>query len=62
MKGLVVLFLSVCLFGISWKYFPESSRKAFKTVVKENLMVVVLALLAVATAIFFSLNTTVKVI
>lgn len=62
MKGLVALFLAIVVFGIAWKYMDKQSKKSIKQVVSQNIGVIALAIVAVAVAVFFSLNTTLRFI
>ena len=62
MRGLITLFLAVVVLGISWRYLDYSSRYYVKQVVKDNFFVVAVAILTVAIAIVFSINTTVRLV
>lgn len=60
MKGLVLLFLSIAGFGICWGYASKKSRTEFKSFVAKNLLAILLAVVAVGAAVFFSMNTTLR--
>lgn len=60
MKGLVLLFLSIAVFGIGWGYASKKSRAEFKSFVAKNLLAILLAVVAVGVAVFFSMNTTLR--
>ena len=60
MKGLVLLFIAVAGFGIAWRYMDKVSKRHIKAVVRENLMPITAAVLTVALAVVFSLNTTLR--
>lgn len=62
MKGLILLFLAICMFGIGWKYMDKASKKSIKEVAGNNLGVILFAFLAVAVAVFFSINTTLRLV
>ena len=60
MRGLILLFLSIVGFGLFLQYADKSSKgKVFKFVSK-NLLTILFAILAVAIAIFLSVNTTMR--
>lgn len=62
MKGLILLFLAIVLFGISWQYIDTPSRKVIQQFVRSNFWIVAVALLAVSAAVFFSVNTTLRLV
>jgi heme/copper-type cytochrome/quinol oxidase subunit 2 len=62
MKGLVTLFLAIVVFGIAWKYMDRASKKSIKQVIAQNIGVIALATVAVAIAVFFSVNTTLRLV
>jgi len=61
-KGLILLFLSIAIFGIVWGYMDRYTRSNVKSVVRKNLFPIVLGLLVVAVAIFLSVNTTLRLV
>ena len=62
MKGLISLFLAIVILGIAWGYADEGSRMMVKTVVTKNLLTIVIAIFVVAIAVFFSVNTTLRLV
>lgn len=62
MKGLILLFLTISIFGIVWGYLSPDTRLEVKTVVRKNLLPLICAVLAVGIAVFFSLNTTLRLV
>lgn len=62
MKGLILLFLCISIFGIGWGYLDTDTRTSIKSVVRKNLFPIVLGLLVVAVAIFLSVNTTLRLV
>lgn len=62
MKGLILLFLSIAIFGIVWGYMDRYTRSNVKAVVRKNLLPITLAIFAVAVAVAFSINTTLRLV
>lgn len=62
MKGLILLFLAIVISVIGWNYCSRESRSAAIKVVKDNLFAFIFAALAVATAIFISTNSTLRLV
>ena len=62
MKGLIVLFLAVTVFGIAWGYASVDAKEGVKKVVRKNILPISVAVLAVAIAIFVSTNTTMRLV
>lgn len=62
MKGLIALFFAISVFGICWRYVDDGSKMTIKKVIRENLAPIVIAIVAVAVAIFLSMNTTLRFI
>jgi len=62
MKGLILLFLVIAIFGIAWGYTDSESRSCIKSGVRKNLMPIILGILAVAVAIVVSTNTTLRLV
>ncbi len=62
MKGLILLFLTIVIFGIGLRYCSADSKALAKKIVRENLFVFLFALVAVAIAVFFSVNTTLRLV
>lgn len=62
MKGLTILFLAIVISVIGWNYCSPKSKKAAIKTVKENIFAFLLASLAVAVAIFFSINSTLRLV
>lgn len=57
-----MLFLSIVGFGIGWRYASKTARKSVARVVRDNLITILLAVLAVAVAVVFSSNTTMRLL
>ena len=62
MKGLILLFLAIAIGGIAWGYADKPSRKGVSAFIKKNLLPIILAVVAVAVAIFVSTNTTLRLV
>ena len=62
MKGLLLLFISIVIVMISWSYLDSSSRKGVKKFISRHMWAVAVAVLAVAIAVFFSINTTLRLV
>jgi uncharacterized membrane protein len=62
MKGLVLLFLAIVFAGIGWSYCSKESRQEAVKLVKRHLLVIIFGWLAVAVAIFLSVNTTLRLV
>ena len=62
MKGLILLFLSVVAFVVGWQYMDKESKQSIKGIFSKNIAAVLLASLAVAAAVFFSMNTTLRLV
>jgi len=62
MKGLVVLFLAVSLFGIGWGYMDKDSKRSVKSVARKNIFPIAMAVVLVAVAIFVSTNTILRLV
>ncbi len=62
MKGLTLLFLAIVVSIVGWNYCSRQSKMAAIKVVKDNLFAFLFAGLAVATAIFISTNSTLRLV
>ena len=62
MKGLTLLFLAIVVSVIGWNYCSWESWQAAIKVVKDNLFAFIFAAIAVATAIFISTNSTLRLV
>lgn len=62
MKGLVLLFFAITGTAIGWNMAGKADRKAFVGWLRRNLWSVAVALAAVALAILFSANTTLRLL
>lgn len=62
MKGLVLLFLTMCFSLIAWGYMDKQSKQNVKALVKGNLFAIIFASIAVAIAIAVSTNTTLRLV
>lgn len=62
MKGFIFLFIAVAFGVIGWGYMDRESRAVVRKTVRRNLWAVIFALLVVALAVFFSVNTTVRLV
>ena len=62
MKAAVLLFLAIAVFMIGWGYLPCPVKKEVRKTVRKNLFAILAAMLVVAVAVFFSINTTLRFI
>jgi uncharacterized membrane protein len=62
MRGIILVFVSICILAIGWRHCSLESRDAVKNFLKANILSVILAWVFVSIAIFFSLNTTVRLV
>ena len=62
MKGLVFFFLAIVFSLIGWNYCSAESRQGAKVIIRKHLYAFILATLAVAVAIFLSVNTTLRLV
>ena len=62
MKGLVLLFITIIFSGIGWRYCPPKTKREVTRTIKANLVVFILASIAVSIAVFFSVNTTLRLV
>ena len=62
MRGLLALFLAVVLFGVCWNYTSDYVRNTVRRVVRDNIIIFAIAAILVAGAVFFSINSTVRLV
>lgn len=62
MRGLIFLFLAIVFFGITWRYVNPSDKGVIKQFIRSNFWIVAVAVLAVAIAVFFSTNVTLRLV
>ena len=62
MKALIFLFIAICLCGIGWRYADKAVRRGISKAIRQNLMTILMALVTVAMVVFFSVNTTVRLV
>lgn len=62
MRGLVLLFLVTVFSIVGWSYCSNESREWAKKLVRRHILAFIIATAAVAVAIVFSVNTTLRLV
>lgn len=62
MKGIVLAFLSISVSLIGWRYLDKTTKRNFKTIVRNNFGSLLFALVVVVLTLVISMNITMRLI